>query len=415
MQLTEHQQRMLSGEHGPAVRKSMEILVAVGEIYGAQRMLPVESVHLTGASIVATGEAGVEFVEEMARSVERLAVPATLNPGSLDRMKWAEMELEEDRPELQKRLSAAYEKMGTRCTHTCTPYVVGNAPKRGEHVAWGESSAVIFANSVLGARTNREGGPTALASAITGLTPEWGYHLDENRKGHLLVDVRVPMSSAFDYGNLGFHVGKIAKDRIPVFTGLPRDITQDQHKILGATLASSGAVAMYHVVGVTPEAPTLEAAFGGRDPEETHVVDAAAMGEASGRLNKAPGQGVDWIYLGCPHLSLDELERVASFLDGKRVEEHVALWVSSSFIVNDDARQLGYTQRIEAAGGHVISGTCPVLALSDVIAQRKGYESITTNSAKMANYMPGQFNIRTRYGSLEQCLEAALTGRWAVA
>jgi predicted aconitase len=412
MKLTDEEKQMLDGEMGPAFRKSMEILVAMCEIYDAERMVRVASVHTPGCSVVVAGEAGVKFVEEMAKSVDAFAVLTTLNPGALDRNKWSELGLTEADRTLQNRLTLAYEKMGGVSIHTCTPYFIGNIPRKGEHVAWGESSAVIYANSVLGAKTNREGGPTALASAITGLTPAYGFHLDENRKGQLLVNLNVPIKGFYDYGNLGYHVGKIAADRVPVFTGISPEVTWDELKILGAALASSGAVALYHIVGVSPETPTLEAAFDGLKPSETYEIGQKELDAAAENLNRAPGKDVDWVFLGCPHTSIKEFAEIASLLDGKRLHNGVDLWVSSSVAVKAMADGMGYSRIIEDAGGLIVCETCPVLALSDRIAERKGYRSITTNSAKMAHYMPGQFNILTHYGSLKKCLEAAVSGHW---
>lgn len=266
MRLTDEEKRMLDGGQGTAVCKSMEILVALGEIYDAERMVPVQSVHMPGSSIVVAGEAGTSLVEEMSASVERFAAFTTLNPCAIDRAQWQALALREEEVEPQLRLTRAYEKMGGISCHTCTPYFIGNVPRMGEHIAWGESSAVAYANSVLGARTNREGGPSALASAITGRAPAYGFHLDENRRGHLLVEVATAIQRFYDYGNLGYYVGTIAQEKVPVFAGIPPSATPDELKILGAALASSGAVALYHAVGVTPEAHTLEQAFGGTPP-----------------------------------------------------------------------------------------------------------------------------------------------------
>jgi hypothetical protein len=316
MRVTDEEKRMLDGQYGPSMRKSMEILVALGDIYDAEQMVPVSSAHMPGSSIVVAGEAGLRFVEEMSEHVDRLAAFTTLNPSAMDRAKWKELSLREDEVEPQFRLTRAYEKMGAISCHTCTPYFIGNVPRLGEHVAWGESSAVAYANSVLGARTNREGGPSALASAITGRTPAYGYHLDSNRKGHLLVKVTRLIKGFFDYGNLGYHVGAIAGDRIPVFLGIPPGATPDELKILGAALASSGAVALYHAVGISPEARTLEEAFGGSPRGERLEVGDQELAQAAQKLNKAKTSTVDWVFLGCPHISIQEFGEVAALLEG---------------------------------------------------------------------------------------------------
>ena len=412
MQLTDDEKRMLDGDRGPAVRKSMEILVALGEIYDADRMIPVQSVHMPGSSIVVAGEAGSSFVEEMSATVERFVAFTTLNPCAIDRAQWEMLNLREEEVEPQLRLTRAYEKMGAISCHTCTPYLIGNVPRLGEHVAWGESSAVAFANSVLGARTNREGGPTALASAITGRAPAYGFHLEENRRGHLLVEVTTPINGFYDFGNLGYFVGNIAQEKIPVFTGIPARVTLDQLKILGAALASSGAVAFYHVVGITPEAHTVEQAFGGNPPKTKLQVGRKELSQTAEKLSKARTSTVDWVFLGCPHISIQEFAEIAALLAGKRVNKGVDLWVSSSVAVKALADIMGYGAIIESTGARIVCETCPVLALTGSIAERKGFQSITTNSAKMAHYMPGQFNILPHYGTTQQCINAAISGRW---
>jgi phosphomecalonate degydratase large subunit len=412
MRLTDEEKKMLDGQYGPSVRKSMEILVALGDIYDAEQMVPVASTHMPGSSIVVAGEAGLRFVEEMSEHVGRLAAFTTLNPSAMDRAQWKELSLREEEVEPQFRLTRAYEKMGAISCHTCTPYFIGNIPRLGEHVAWGESSAVAYANSVLGARTNREGGPSALASAVTGRTPAYGYHLDSNRKGHLLVKVTRPIKGFFDYGNLGYHVGAIAGDRVPVFLGISPRATPDELKILGAALASSGAVALYHAVGVTPEARTLEEAFGGAPRGESLEIGDQELAQAAQKLNKAKTSTVDWVFLGCPHISIQEFGEIAALLEGKRLHNGVDLWVSSSPATKALSDIMGYSEIIEATGARIVCETCPVLALTGSIAERKGFTCITTNSAKMAHYMPGQFNILSHYGSLSQCIEAAMSGQW---
>jgi predicted aconitase len=232
----------------------MEILVALGESFGAERLLPVNNVHMAGSSVL---------VEDIRKQGGKFVTRVTTNPTAVDPSQWREIGIPESDTTLQVRLTGAYAGMGANTCNTCIPYLVGNMPRFGEHMAWGESSAVVFANSVCGARTNREGGPSALATALTGRTPEYGFHLTENRYGSFLVNVETPMRDMTDYGTLGYFAGKIAGQDTPVFVGLPNNPTLEDLKALSAALAASGAVSMFHAVGVTPEAPTVEAAFGG--------------------------------------------------------------------------------------------------------------------------------------------------------
>lgn len=279
-------------------------------------------------------------------------------------------------------------------------------------MAWGESSAVVFANSVCGARTNREGGPSGLASALTGRTPEYGFHLKENRYGNFLIKVEATLRDMTDYGTLGYFAGKIAGQDTPVFTGMPATPTLEDLKALSAALAASGAVSMFHAVGITPEAPTVEEAFGGREPAKVIVFGEAEKKQAENALNKEPSDYVDWILVGCPNASVQEMREVAEALEGKKVHKDVALWVTTSGSMYAMAERMGYIDTIKNAGGVVVRETCPFLARSRVIAPNKGYKTLTTNSAKMAFYAPGQFGLPAHYGNLQRVMQAAINGVW---
>lgn len=412
MFLTEEEQKMLNGEKGPAVKKAMEILVALGEGFGAKRLIPVNNVHMAGASVLVAEEAGTRFVEDIRRQGGRFVTRVTTNPTAIDPEKWHELGIDESDYELQLRLTGAYAGMGANTCNTCIPYFVGNLPRFGEHLAWGESSAVVFANSVCGARTNREGGPSALAAALTGRTPEYGFHLKENRYGKILIKVETPLEDMTDYGTLGCYTGKLVGQDTPVFVGLPDNPTLEQLKALSAALASSGSVSMFHAVGITPEARTLEEAFNGKAPEKTYVFGAKEKEETEAFLNKEPSDHVDWIQIGCPNATVEEIREVAEALEGKKVHPDVTLWVTTNAAIYAMADRLGYIRTIEEAGGIVVRETCPFLARSRVIAPKKGFKTLTTNSAKMAFYAPGQFGLPTHYGNLKRVMAAAISGVW---
>ncbi len=403
---------MLEGQRGPAFRKAMEILCRLGEIYGAERMVPVSSVHMPGSSVIVAGEAGTRFVEETAARGGVFGVYTTLNPAAGDLERWSTLGFPPDVMANQQRLTAAYRRMGAVACHTCTPYLLGQLPRLGEHVAWGESSAVAFANSVLGARTNREGGPSALASALTGCAPAYGLHLDENRRGQVLVRVGCELRTTTDYGRLGYLVGRECQDRIPVFTGIPASATLDELKMLGAALASSGSVALFHVAGVTPEALTAEAAFGGRGPEQSLDVTESDLAAGSASLNRARGEPLGLVAIGCPHASVQEIREVAARLKGSRLHDSLHLWVMTAGPTRQMADRMGYTQAITEAGGQVICDTCPILAPARALVERFGYRSVATNSAKLAHYAPGQWGLPVYFGDLEQCIRAAISGNW---
>ena len=416
LRLTAEERAMLAGEAGPGVRKAMEIIVALGKIYGAADLVPVASVQVSGVSYKNLGEAGLQFLQEWADQGARARVPATLNPAGLDRQTWRELGFPPDFARRQEAVIAAYTRLGIEPTCTCTPYLIGYAPQAGQHVAWAESSAVSYVNSVLGARTNREGGPSALAAAITGRTARYGLHLDEHRRATAVVDVRCPIASEADLGALGYLIGRRLQNGVPYlrFTHPPSaashwsldighwslSIGHWSLKTLGAAMAASGAVALYHIEGLTPEARAGDVIRAGA---ERLVIDDLAPAYAA---LDSPVEAVDLVSIGCPHASLDEIEAVADFVAGKRLRAD--LWVTTARATRQAAEAAGLVGRIEAAGGRVVADTCLVVAPMAGL----GYRTLATNSAKMAFYTPSHSGLAVRFGPMEQCLEAALTGQW---
>ena len=389
---------MLSGEAGAGVQRAMEIIVALGRIYGAADLVPVASVQVSGVSYKNLGEAGLQFLQEWAGQGARARVPATLNPAGMDLLSWRELGFPEEFARRQVAVVEAYTALGVAPAATCAPYLAGQPPRRGEHLAWAESSAVSYANSVLGARTNREGGPSALAAAVAGRTARYGLHLDKGRRATAIVDVRCPLRSEADLGALGFLVGRQGGNGVPLLRGV-----REEGLILrtmGAAMAASGAVALFHVEGVTPEAQDrLPIAPGAREL----VVDDLAPAY---RALNGPAEEIDLVSLGCPHASLAEIEAVAGALDGHRLA--TALWITTARTTRQAAEQAGLVARIEAAGGRVVADTCMVVAPVAGL----GFRTLATNSAKMAFYAPSHSKLSVRFGSMEQCIEAALTGRW---
>lgn len=412
MHLTDEEKAILDGKQGDSKRKCLELLITLGEIYDAERLLNVSSVHIPGAFILGIGDAGLRFVEEMGENETRVPVYATTNPSSMPSKAIKGLGLTRKQIEDQAKLTKAYERMGIYVCNTCTPYLIGNLPKAGEHISWGESSALAYANSVIGARTNREGGPTALASAITGKTPFYGYHIDSNRKATVLVKVKKELHRATAYGTLGYFAGKLIEKGVPAFEGIAPDATADELKMLSAAVASSSAVALFHVIGVTPEALTLEQAFRGGKPESTIEYGSFQEEQTAQLLTKAESDEVQWVVLGCPHASIQEFREIARLLDGKRINPDVIMWVNASVPIAEYARRLGYAQIIERAGGRIVCETCPVHTPSQVFAKRHGIHTITTNSAKLAHYAPGQFGLLPHYGDIERCILGAISGRW---
>jgi hypothetical protein len=391
MYLTKEQEQMLAGEYGEVVERNFRLLVRLGEIYGADRMIPVGSVQVAGVSYKSIGDPGLEFLEDLASKGAKVKVPTTLNPTGMDLLDWKDLGFPEDFAEKQLQIMDAFEKMGIMMTATCTPYLVGNLPRFKEHIAWSESSAVSFANSVIGARTNREGGPSALAAALCGVTPNYGLHLDEKRKPNFLVKVSTELKDNADFGALGYHVGKIVKDGIPYFKGI-KNADTDQLKALGAAMAASGAVGLYHVEGITPEAGLF-----GTDGLEIIEVGERETHEAYKTLNT--GEDPDIIILGCPHASLKEIATLARKLEGKRLRK--PLWICTSRVTKEAATRMGFTELIEKAGGKVVADTCTVVSP----IERMGYKTTAVNSGKAANYLPGFCKQQVVFKSIDDLLE----------
>ncbi|HWQ79232.1 MAG TPA: aconitase X catalytic domain-containing protein [Anaerovoracaceae bacterium] len=412
MYLSDEEKRMLNGEMGYPKQKAMQILVALGESFGAEKMVDITSCHLPGASVQILGEAGVMFVREMAAKGGQFNAYTTTNPTSCDPSRWEDLAISPDCVQKQQALTGAYQSLGAITCGCCSPYFIGNAPRLGEHAAWGESSAVVYANSVLGARTNREGGPSALAAALTGKAPAYGMHLKENRCGKILVHVPRTLQGTADYGTLGYFVGTIAGQDIPVFTGIPAGVTFDELKSLGSSLATSGAVSLFHVVGVTPEAPDLETAFGGREPLKAIEYTVRDEKETEAHLNLEKSDHVDWVYIGCPQCSILEVRDITKALAGKKVHTDVEMWICASAPVKALAERMGYTEILEEAGAKLVCETCPAHAPSKEMAKIKGYRTITTDSAKMAHYAAGEVGFLTHYGSTEKVIQAAVSKRW---
>jgi predicted aconitase len=402
MQLTDEERAMLEGAQGPGVRKAMEIVVALGTIYGAQDLVPVSHVQVSGVSYKNLGDAGLEFLCEWAAQGAHIRVPTTLNPAGMDLRHWRELGFPADFAAQQQAVLDAFTAMGIQATCTCTPYLVGYVPRLGDHIAWGESSAISYANSVLGARTNREGGPGALAAAIVGRTARYGHHVDENRAPQLVVRVRCPMQSESDWGALGYLVGKRVANSVPYVRGLdPSACNPINLKLFGAAAAASGAVALYHIEAVTPEASNFKSQISN---VKEIVIESLDKGYAA--LNSQQTGAIDLVWIGCPHASLEEIEWIADRLNGRRVQS--ALWITAAHQVCDEAELRGLSARIEKSGGRIVSDTCLVVAPVESL----GFRSIATNSGKGAFYGPSHAHVAVRFGSLEQCVDAAINGEW---
>ena len=393
MFLTKEEQEMCDGEYGETIRKSMDILVALGDIYGASGLVDITSAQVSGVSYKTIGDAGLEYLQDLARDGSgKATINASLNPPGTDLDNWEELGFPRDFAIKQNEIVDAYADLGISKTCTCTPYLVGNVPRFRDHVSWSESSAVAYVNSVIGARTNREGGPAALAAAIVGKTPLYGFHLDENRKANLVVNVTTELKGA-DFGALGYIIGKVVGGGVPYFK-LQNTPDNNNLKTLGAALASSGSVALYHMENVTPE---YELA-GEADVEDIMFISEKEIAETRESLTTTDRE-IDLVCLGCPHASLEEIKEVATVVQGKTIKNK--LWICTSVSVKATADRMGYTQIIESAGGNVVCDTCMVVApIEDM-----GFEVIGVNSAKAANYVPSMCGLDVVYDDVENLIQ----------
>lgn len=408
MYLSKKEEKMYDGEYGEPIRKAMEILVAIGDTYDAENLVKIKKAHVAGLSYKTHGDAGLEYIKILNKEKASACIPTTLNVIGVDRFRWKKLGLPTDWARKQLQILKAYKNMGCIGSCSCTPYYHGSLPRFGEHIAWAESSAVVFSNSVIGARDNREGGPSALSAALTGRTPFHGYHLEENRFGHSLVKVDEKLADVHDFGALGVYLGKLVGEKVPVFQGLEKNVPLENLVALGAGLASSGSVAMYHAVGLTPEATTLEKAFGGEKPMESIDIGEKEMKNARESLTSASSKDVEFVALGCPHCSLLQIKQIATLLSGKKVHKDVKLWIYSSIPIRALAGKLGYLRIIEKAGGMLTTDMCTVLGCPETL----GFTTVATNSAKMAFYAPASNKLDVWYGSTRECIDAAVKGKW---
>jgi predicted aconitase len=409
LDLTPDEARMLDGREGEAVATAMRVLTKSAAAMGAERLLAITAVHIDGC--LYHGRAGLDFAERLAGYGAQVAVPTTLNTGSLDLLHPELYRGDDETRAAAKRLMEAYVAMGCEPTWTCAPYQLPARPDLGEQIAWAESNAIVFANSVLGARTERYGDFLDICAAITGRAPNAGLHRDENRLGSVVFDCSglspSLLRSDVAYPALGHLVGKEAGGGIPILVGIPGDVSEDGLKALGAAAASSGSVAMFHAVGVTPEASTLDAALGGSEPQVTVEVSVERIRAARDELTSATDGRLDAVSLGTPHFSVEEVRALVELVEGKRFSDGVAFFVSTNRQTLQEISPLGWARRLERAGVRLVVDTCtyitPILA--------PGTRVVMTNSAKWAYYAPGNIGVEVIFGSLEECVLSAVAGK----
>jgi hypothetical protein len=421
MILTREEQEILEGRQGRARQKAMDLLVRYGEALGAQRLVDTDNVcggvpgglPFVRDFALKAGSMDAVFSEVNLDAGETVEIPAVKAftcrlIQSMDPVHWKIQGVLQENYDLNMRIEAFCARIGLQLMNTCAPYQAGNLPTKGEHCAWMESSAVVYCNSVLGGRTNTEGSASVGAAMLVGKIPCWGYHLDQNRLGDVRVEVEADVMTIMDWGLLGYYAGEIIQEKIPVFTGIRNVPGLSELKHLGAAAASSGGVEMYHIVGVTPEANTIEQAFGRKKPVDTLTFGQAERKMAYEHLTSAKESKVDFVVLGCPHYSLEQVWRAASLLEGKKVHADVSLWIFTSQAIKTVCDRMGYTENLARAGALLMTDTCPAMGK----VSPKGARVAAADSAKQAHYLPPALGLETWFGSMEDCISAAITGTW---
>jgi cis-L-3-hydroxyproline dehydratase len=401
--------KMLHGEYGPAARMAMSIVARMAEVAGAGELLDISGAHID--STVYIGDAGLEFAEKLAKLEAKVVVPTTLNVSGLDEHHWQDWAVPPEWARQAYRQMAAYQSMGTLPTWTCAPYQVEMRPSFGQQIAWGESNAIVFANSVLGARTERYPDLFDICCAITGRAPAAGLHLAENRAGQLLfrlVDIPEQLQQSDDfYPVLGNLIGRESLDKIPVIDGMLVRPDEDLLKAFGAATASSGGVALFHMVQVTPEAPTLEAAFQGKTPLATIEITMDMLRQSRLELTHTDSSQLHMVVLGSPHFSLAEYRRLAPMLKGNRKHPDVKFLVTSSRAMTQLAERAGFIESLKEFGAQITVDTC--ILTSPMLPEE--IQNLMTNSAKFAYYAPGLLGRKIAFGSLEDCVNSAIAGQ----
>lgn len=411
MLLSAEEKRILKGDMGAAAKDALALQLEVGKFFGAKRFVPVTNVHMMG-DIEVMGDSGKAFVERVANAGARCVTPTTTNARCIDFDYVAQLKQDPNEARKEKQLIAYLQRMHVVTADTCINYQTIYQPHLGEHVAWGDTGTVNYANSVFGARSNFEAGPAALAAALTGRVPEYGYHLDARRKGVFQVNIKADLQDLADWGALGKLVGAGHQDyyAVPVFNGVKRTPTSDELKQLACALASYGSIGMFHMVGVTPEAPTLKVAFGGRKPKEVMTITNRDL-ERVYASYATHGNPLNLVVFSGPQQSLFEMKRLAELLDGRKLAPGSQLYITTSNGVKSAAHKLGYLDTIQKSGALVLEGVCFYI-LQNIAQMRvqNGWSNLVTNSAKLVNIIGAhKFNALLRRTAA--CVDIACTGQ----
>ena len=412
MKLSDLEKAMLAGDQGEPRRLAMEQLLEAGRFFDAQDFVEISQVHLM-ADTEAVGVAGVEFLEKLAAyplKERRVCVPAITDPRGADFKAYQRIRQAPEFVELEKRADKAFRELGLLMTDTCIIYQTVQAPVLGQHVAYGDTGSSIYANSVLGARTNFEGGPSALAAAMTGRVPRYGFHLDERRRGSTLFELKHRPQCLSDWGAVGGFIGRRMGSywEVPVISGVQGAPTSDELKHFGAALASFGSTPMFHMIGVTPEAPSLDGVFDGATPAATPIGEQDIAEFYAGYGTKE--DTADVVVFAAPQMSLFEMQQLAELLDGEQVHENTTVLVATSPEVKFASQRMGLVERIEASGAIVLEGVCFYQMHAREIGEANGWRTLVTNSAKLVNIIGG-YGYEPVLRPMERCIASAIAGK----
>jgi hypothetical protein len=409
MRLTDEEIGILNGKQGEAARIALSVLVDLGELFGAEELIQISQVHIDATLFMV--EAGLEFVEKIAELDGKVAVPTSLNPSSIDLQRWKEYRVPPKILPKHKRLETAYLKMRATPTWTCAPYQNGIIPRFGEQIAWGESNAIAFANSIIGARTNRYADLMDICAAIIGKVPKFGLHLTQNRKANILIQLKDFSSRMFEneaiYPLLGYLFGEMAGDQVAAIEGIPQNVKIDNLKAFSAAAASSGAVGLFHMVGITPEAQSLKMCLHGSKPENILSITPKMIKNAEDRLWTVKSDALDLIVTGCPHYSTAEFIRLGKLMNGQKVHSSVIFWVFTNRSVYAWIKNNGILEDLAHAGIMVFTDGCPL----QYPKETWHFQAAMTDSAKFANYCFSQRGLDAAFGAIEDCVETAVHGK----
>lgn len=408
MYLTPEEKAILQGSKGEAAQIAMETLVKIGEINSAKRFIPIKNVHLVLHAYKSAFDAGVETAEKIAELGGQFTVPTTIDPYGMDAENWREAKTPEHYASQQKRLERAVMKMGVIPNWTCTPYYGFTAPRKGDHLAWSESSAVAYANTALGARTNRQTAIVDIFCGILGRTPEMGLHLDENRKGEVSIRLNIdrPLKN-WEYPALGYLLGQKLGARIGVVEGMQGSPQSEDLKSLCAAAAAAGSVALLHIVGVTPEASTSEEAFGGNIPKDEFIITEEDIVQTRYGMCSNTKDKVDFVALGCPHYTINEIVKVHKLLNGRSIHSDTAFWIYANSYALRLAEKMEIRDDLEKSGVIMRAETCMIISP----VRDWGFQTMMTDSGKCSYYGPAECGTEMIFASVEECVESAVTGR----